>query len=141
MTTTDIIPTETEPTEATFCIGSNCGNREANVGNALKWISGILKDGLHSPIYATPDCLGGQREYMNAVAIGKTKLLPDELERICKEYEISCGRDAAARASGDVAVDVDLVIYGNDILREKDYRCEFFMKGYRYLRPCKGTKA
>lgn len=124
---------ESEPTEVIFCVGSNCNDREASVEAALKWLSEMLMDFRRSPIYATPDCHGGQREYMNAVAIGKTMLQPPELELACKEYEVACGRDAAARAAGDVPVDVDTVVYGNTVLRIKDYRCEFFLRGYKYL--------
>lgn len=90
-------------------------------------------DGRNSPIYATPDCHGGQREYMNAVVAGTTFLAPEELERICKDYEIGSGRDSAARAAGNVPVDVDLVVYDGCVLRDKDFRCEFFLKGYRIL--------
>ena len=133
MIAADIRHKASEPTEATFCIGSNCGLREENVEKALIWLSGKIDSLRHSPIYATPDCLGGQREYMNAVAKGKTLLPPSELERMCKEYEYSCGRDADARAAGDVPVDVELVVYGDAVLREKDYRCEFFLKGYGFL--------
>ncbi|MDE6291507.1 MAG: 2-amino-4-hydroxy-6-hydroxymethyldihydropteridine diphosphokinase, partial [Muribaculaceae bacterium] len=83
--------------------------------------------------YFTPDCHGGERKYMNAVILGRTSLTPDELESTCKEYEAACGRNAEARANGDVPVDVDLVVYDGCVLREKDFRCEFFLKGYRSL--------
>ncbi|MDE6290816.1 MAG: 2-amino-4-hydroxy-6-hydroxymethyldihydropteridine diphosphokinase, partial [Muribaculaceae bacterium] len=80
--------------EALFCIGSNCGDREANVSMALDWLTGILTEQRHSPIYFTPDCHGGERKYMNAVILGRTSLTPDELESTCKEYEAACGRNA-----------------------------------------------
>lgn len=122
-----------EPTEVIFCIGSNCGDRVGNVAKALSWLSGLLTSFRHSSIYATPDCHGGQREYMNAVGIGEAKHTALELDGLCKEYEISCGRDADARASGDVPVDVDLVVYDREVLRRKDYASEFFKEGYREL--------
>ena len=119
--------------EALCCIGSNCGDREANVAAALQWLSHILSDFRHSPIYATPDCRGGHREYMNAVGVGLTEYDPAEFGLRCKEYELSCGRTSAARAVGDVPVDIDLVVYEGQVLKEKDYRCEFFIKGYLSL--------
>ncbi len=120
--------------EALFCIGSNCGDREGNVERALIWLSGILSEFRHSPIYATPDCHGGQREYMNAVGIGTTALEPSLLESLCKQYELECGRDTMARVAGNVPVDIDLIALGENILREKDYRSDFFLKGYSSLR-------
>ncbi len=122
--------TLSEDTEVIFCIGSNCGDRERNVASSLAWLSQILTSCRHSQIYATPDCHGGPRKYMNAVAIGFTSLTPQELNCLCKEREIACGRDSSAREAGDVPVDIDLVVYGDEILREKDYRSEFFIRGF-----------
>ena len=120
--------------EALFCIGSNCGQREENVERAILWLSGMLSGFRHSSVYATPDCHGGQREYMNAVAIGYTALATLELEMLSKGFENANGRDQEARAKGDVPVDVDLVVFEGEILREKDFRCEFFQKGYREIK-------
>lgn len=116
-----------------FCIGSNCGDRELQVDSSLEWLSERLSDFHHSHVYATPDCHGGARKYLNAVAIGFTGLSTDELVRICKERELACGRDDSARAAGDVPIDIDLVVYEREILREKDFVSEFFIKGYKEL--------
>lgn len=119
--------------EALFCIGSNCGDRQRNVDSALSWLARMLGDFRHSSVYASPDCHGGHRVYMNSVAVGTTALDPKELDRLCKEFELSLGRDAAARAAGDVPVDVDIVVYDGVILRRKDYGCGFFRKGFKEL--------
>ncbi len=119
--------------EAILCIGSKCGGRERNVAAAVKWRTEILIDFRHSPIYATPDCHGGQREYMNAVCVGLTDLSSAELDALCKEYELRMGRDAEARAAGDVPVDIDVVVFDGKVLREKDYQSEFFRKGGTYV--------
>lgn len=126
--------TPSEGTEAIFCIGSNCGDREENVASSLTWLSEILTSFSHSPIYATPDCHGGPRKYMNAVAIGLTLLTPYELNILCHMREIACGRVSSAREAGDVPLDIDLVVYGKKILREKDYRSEFFIKGLQAIK-------
>ena len=120
--------------EALFCIGSNCGHRKANVEAAIRWLSGLLSEFRHSTVYATPDCHGGQREYMNAVAAGNTTLDAPELEKISKDFEKANGRDQEARKKGDVPLDIDLVVFEGEILREKDYRCEFFLKGFREIK-------
>ncbi|MDE6511394.1 MAG: 2-amino-4-hydroxy-6-hydroxymethyldihydropteridine diphosphokinase [Muribaculaceae bacterium] len=133
MTTEHIENNNSEPTEAIFCIGSNCGDREGNVAKALSWLTGKMSYFSHSTIYATPDCHGGQREYMNAVGMGITGLTSASLERLCKEYETSCGRDSHARSVGDVPIDVDVVVFDGVILRERDYGSEFFLKGLREI--------
>ncbi len=113
-----------------FCIGSNCGDRHTNVCKGLEWLSNLLDDVKSSPIYATPDCHGGPKEYLNAVVRGTTKASQEVLEMLCKQYEASCGRDETMRKSGNVPVDIDLVIFGSIILRPNDYKREFFKIGY-----------
>ncbi len=97
--------------EVVFSIGSNFGNRDANVREGLKWLSSILTDFRCSSVYATPDCHGGSKEYMNAVAIGITSSTPKRLESLCKDYEITRGRTLERRRSGQVPSDIDLVVY------------------------------
>lgn len=125
--------TLSEGMEVVFCIGSNCGDREVRVAAGIEWLSKAITEFRHSSIYATPDCHGGQRKYMNAVVAGSSDMHPYDLERLCKDYEIACGRDSIARVAGDVPVDIDLVVYGGKILREKDFSSEFFLKGYREI--------
>lgn len=117
-----------------LCIGSNCGDRNGNVESALEWLSGILKDFRHSHIYATPDCKGGQRVYLNAVCTGLTERSSAELDVLCKEFELSLGRDSSARVAGDVPVDVDIVVFDGRIVRERDFASEFFQIGYREVK-------
>lgn len=124
------IPTEVE---IVLSLGSNCGDRHANVHAGIEWLSGMLFNFRVSHIYATPDCLGSQKEYMNAVAIGTTVLSPIEMDKLCKEYEVSNGRDAEARKSNLVPIDIDLVIYGHDILRPRDFARDFFQIGFKSL--------
>lgn len=119
--------------EVIVCVGSNCGDRKANVADAIEWLRERLQDYRHSPIYATPDCHGGHRVYMNAVCIGKTHMEAAELDTLCKSFELSHGRDATARTEGDVPVDVDVVVYDGNVLRERDFRSEFFRIGYREI--------
>lgn len=118
---------------AVFSIGSNCGDRYSQVEKGIHWLSSILSDFHCSHIYASPDCHGGFREYINAVVKGSTSLSPEQLEKHCKQFEISNGRDSVARTAGDVPVDIDLVVYDNVILRPKDFACEFFKIGYESI--------
>ena len=118
---------------AIFSIGSNCGDRSVNVRNGLIWLSQHLTDFRSSSIYATPDCHGGTKEYFNAVACGKTYDTPQNLELLCKQYEALCGRDDTMRKSGNVPVDIDLVIYDGSVLRPNDFKREFFKIGYSMI--------
>lgn len=120
--------------EVVICIGSNCGDRYQNVDKGINWINSILSTLRTSTIYATPDCKGGPRKYMNAVAIGKTDITLQQLEIMCKNFEKELGRDEKARETGDVPIDIDIVVYNGKILRETDYIREFFKIGFYQLR-------
>lgn len=118
---------------AVLSIGSNCGDRSDNVKNGIEWLSHQLLNSKASSIYATTDCHGSQREYLNAVIKGYTALTHKDLENKCKEYEILHGRTPEARASGDVPIDIDVVIYDGKIIRPKDAVRLFFTKGYNMI--------
>ena len=127
------IASTTKDVEAIFSIGSNCGNRHAFVSEGLKWLANLLSDFRCSSIYATPDCHGGFKEYLNAVVYGKTSRSKKELEILCKKYEAECGRNESMRNAGQVPVDIDIVIYDGDILRPNDYKRDFFKIGYAMI--------
>ena len=118
---------------AVLSIGSNCGDRYDNVRNGLEWLSHILFNSKASSIYATPDCHGGQREYLNAVIKGQTSLSQKDLENECKEFEMRHGRTPESRASGDVSIDIDVVIFDGKIIRPKDVGRKFFTIGYSMI--------
>ncbi len=113
------------------CLGSNYGDRQKNVAEALEWVSGKLTDALNSGIYETPAFGHSGGPYLNAVVEGMypASLLAD-LEKECKQYERSHGRDDEARHNKRVPIDIDIVKAGTRILRPADYTCEFFRKGY-----------
>lgn len=125
----------TSDVDVVLSLGSNCGNRHENVSAGIKWLETKLSDFKVSHLYATPDCLGSQKEYINAVASGTTTLSPNEIDILCKQFELSFGRDAQARKSNMVPIDIDLVIYGDEILRPRDYACDFFQIGFKSLSP------
>ena len=120
--------------EVIFSIGSNCGDREANVREGIDWLKGILLDPSSSGIYATPDCHGGQREYINAVVKGMSTQSIDEMESRCKTFELEHGRTPEARAAGNVPVDIDIVVFDGNTVRTKDFASSFFRIGYDSLR-------
>lgn len=120
-------------------LGSNYGDKESYVAEAIHWLQTWITDCRHSCIYATPDCHGGSRQYMNAVVSGTTTLSYDEAERLCKSHEEKCGRDIECRAKGNVPIDIDIVIWGDTILRPKDFNRQHFKIGYDELISTKYT--
>ncbi|MDE6338577.1 MAG: hypothetical protein K2K97_02170, partial [Muribaculaceae bacterium] len=57
-----------------------------------------------------------------------------EFEGITKNYEKENGRNAEARKRGDVPIDIDIVVWNGEVVREHDFVCNFFRIGLRTLR-------
>lgn len=119
--------------EVVVSLGSNYGDRIAEIKAGIEWLQSVLSDCVSSSIYPTPDCLGGHKEYMNAVVKGKTCIPLRELDRMCKEYEKSQGRTQQKRDNGDVPIDIDIVILDGVIIKERDARQRFFLIGYSMI--------
>lgn len=121
------------PVNVVISLGSNCGPREENVQAATKYLGTLLTDMRASSIYETPEIHGLPRLYMNAVVVGNFSGDPDSLHEMCKIYEKENGRDEAARERGDVPIDLDIVMWNDEIIRPRDFSMEFFKIGYRQL--------
>lgn len=60
----------TQDISVVLSLGSNCGDRERSVGEAMTWLSGILGDYMESEIYETLPVGHSGANYMNAVVSG-----------------------------------------------------------------------
>lgn len=121
-------------TDVCLSFGSNHGNRKENVEKALEEISRYFKCFHASSIYETPEIHGRGESYYNAVATGLTELDYSSLNSFLKSYEISQGRDERARKKGEVVIDIDIVLWENEIMRPNDFEREFFQIGFRSIR-------
>lgn len=115
--------------EVVMCIGSNLHPRGYRVTEAIAEVSGLLEDPESSHVYETPEIHGSGRSYRNAVMRGSTSLSFDLLNQKLKGIEFRLGRDAAARARGDVPVDIDIVMWDGEVVRPKDFEQDFFRIG------------
>ena len=117
----------------TIGIGSNCGNRKSSVKHAVDWLKSILMQTKCSEIYETPCALKIGKPYMNAVITGFSSGDGFQLEDLLKDKEREMGRNKRSRLSGDVPIDMDIVICDGEILKEWDYRQKFFQIGYKAI--------
>lgn len=113
--------------------GSNTPDRAESVARAMAWLleSGRFEASLASDVFRTRPLSGHGPDYANAIMAGHTALGCDELQALCKAYELACGRDEAARASGRVPVDVDVVSYEGRCLRPSELSRHYFTEALR----------
>jgi 2-amino-4-hydroxy-6-hydroxymethyldihydropteridine diphosphokinase len=103
-------------------LGSNVGDRQANLGAALeelRWVDG-LEVAACSSIYETEamDDAAGQRDFYNAAVAVMTTLEPHELLRRCKAIERRLGRDPDPPRHAPRPIDLDVLLFGDRQLDE-----------------------
>ena len=114
-------------------IGSNCGDRDKSVEEAIAWLRHILMQVKSSEIYETPCAMKVGKPYKNGVVSGFYSGDAFQLNDLLKDKEREMGRSSECREKGDVPIDMDIVICDNEVFKEWDYRQKFFRIGYEQL--------
>ena len=107
-------------TAAYIGLGSNLGDREANLqravdalaaepGITLQHVSGFIRT---APVGGPP-----QPDFLNAAAAIRTSLTARQLLAVLLEIEERLGRVRAERW-GPRVIDLDLLLYGDEVIRE-----------------------
>ena len=101
-----------------LALGANIGDRLANLRAAVDGVADILEVEAVSPVYETaPMYDTDQGAYLNMAATGRTDLEPRALLDALKALERRIGR-VRSRRYGPRAIDIDIVFYGDRIIRE-----------------------
>lgn len=97
-------------------LGSNVGDREANINKALAELARSGRIGLRrvSSIYETkPVGIENQPDFLNAAAEIETELAPKDLLATIREVERRTGRQKTFKW-GPRAIDIDILLYGDE---------------------------
>ena len=97
---------------AYIALGSNLGDKEANLRQALKMLLvKVLQIRSASSFFKTePYGVTDQPEFINAVACVKTDLAPEKLLKLLLDTELEMGR-VRLRHWGERNIDLDLLLY------------------------------
>lgn len=120
-------------TPCTIGLGSNTPDKEERINAALKFLKELLDDPSISDIYDSQAFNGKDAPYLNAVVHGHSRLNYDKTLACLKEYEANHGRNREEKKEGEVAIDLDLVIWDFQIIRPKDFERHYFNRGYAQL--------
>jgi 2-amino-4-hydroxy-6-hydroxymethyldihydropteridine diphosphokinase len=101
-----------------FSLGSNLGEREKNLREAIAGLSAILEDVRVSSLYETdPLYVTEQPKFLNLVATGLCGLPPQVLLDRIHALEAKLGRDRkGAVPKGPRIMDIDILLYGDLIV-------------------------
>ncbi|HLP42587.1 MAG TPA: 2-amino-4-hydroxy-6-hydroxymethyldihydropteridine diphosphokinase, partial [Fibrobacteria bacterium] len=103
-------------------IGSNLGDREAHIQQALDALRSVASSPLvKSRVYETePVGPGPQGKYLNLCVRFATRLPARELLEWCRETEIRLGRQPRGKWAPR-EIDLDILAYGGDIIHEEGF--------------------
>ena len=104
-------------------IGTNIGDRERNIENAVKALGEVGKVTAISPIYTSePWGFESENGFYNIALILESVLSPLDLLRETQRIEKELGRTAKTTTEyADRVIDIDIIDYDNQII---DYRVE-----------------
>lgn len=103
-----------------LALGTNLGDRFANLDAAIDGLAGRVRVLERSPIYQTaPMYVLDQPRYLNMVVAGDTDLPPRDLLAFVKRLESDIGRTAGIRF-GPRVIDIDILLYGTATVDEPD---------------------
>lgn len=107
------------PTTVAVALGSNLGDRPANLDYATSRLGSILGLIRVSSYFDTDpvDVPGRQPRFLNAAAMGEATLSARELLDALFEIERERGRERPVRGAART-LDLDLVLFGDQILSE-----------------------
>jgi 2-amino-4-hydroxy-6-hydroxymethyldihydropteridine diphosphokinase len=106
--------------EAYIALGSNLGDREANIKKAFDALKERIQIVKTSSLYETkPMYVEDQGWFLNCTAKIETNLAPEELLKFLKSIEQKLGRKTVKR-NGPRTIDLDILFYGDQILKEND---------------------
>ena len=121
-------------------LGSNSSNCQEMMGNCIEWLSTIVTNLKISHSYFTEALNGKDKDYINAVAEGCVYVDYDKLKQQVKQYELSMGRTPESKKQGIIPIDIDIVIWNEEIINETDYNQSYFQIGFTALNVIKNGK-
>ena len=115
---------------ALISIGSNMPIGETNIRKAILLIQKKARMATFSSIYDTePEGEHRHAKYKNCVGQITTTDSYQEWESFFKKTEIMMGRNNELRRLGEVPIDLDIIIWNEEVKRPKDLNREYLKDG------------
>ena len=102
-----------------LALGSNVGDRAANIAKSIELLGLHLQRIRQAPLYQSkPVGITNQPDFINTAISGETNLAPEDLFSFIKKVEQQVGRQARYRW-GPREIDIDIVFYGDQIIKNE----------------------
>ena len=106
-----------------IALGSNTGNRQGNLSEALVKCKDFIQTNRLSPVIETKSIGHTNNPYLNQLFSGTTSLTLEKLLDNTKRIENEMGRDRSNR--GNVAIDIDIILYDQQKLHFTDWERDY----------------
>jgi aminodeoxychorismate synthase component I/2-amino-4-hydroxy-6-hydroxymethyldihydropteridine diphosphokinase len=126
-----------------IALGSNVGDKKANIETAIKQLGKYIKKISVAKLYKSePMYFENQEKFYNTVLSGFTKLSPEELLKFTQKAEEDIGRIKRFR-NGPREIDIDILFYDDLVYKQKQLQIphpkmqerEFVLKPFMDLEP------
>lgn len=120
--------------KAIIGIGSNTTDAKARVEECCRNISEISSEAIFSSIYET-EAVGSlpQPNYHNCVGVLRTSQPFEELKQKFKDMEREAGRLPEHKTEGKVIIDIDIVVWNNEVIKPTDLTRTYMTIGMEEL--------
>lgn len=115
-------------------LGSNSHDSNEQMRRCIHWLQNTLQVTAKSTVYRTAATNGKDADYTNAVVAVGTSIPIDQLNALIKQYERECGRTPQSKSLGSIPIDIDIVIFNDQVIRPKDFAQPYFTIGYQQLK-------
>ncbi len=107
--------------KAILSLGTNIGDRQANIEKAIELLAGKFFIYKISPVYTSASLLRDeQQDYYNAVVIVRTEHDPVTLLHYCQDIETQMGRVRTSEQFSERIIDIDVLDYDNIVLNTSE---------------------
>ncbi|MBQ9076602.1 MAG: 2-amino-4-hydroxy-6-hydroxymethyldihydropteridine diphosphokinase [Muribaculaceae bacterium] len=114
-------------------IGANSPDREWQMAQAVKRMKQLFKKTVVSEIYEVPAHNGVDAPYLNAVMVASTTMNMEDVTVALKQWETLCGRTPASKQQGVIPIDLDIVVWNDEVVRPVDYSRNYVSTGIARL--------
>jgi len=113
------MPFRPAETRVAVGLGTNQGDRQARIEDAVRALRDLVDDLRVSSLYETePRYVTKQPRFLNACATGLTRLAPRQVLSQLLDAERAAGRRRNAERYGPRTLDLDLLLYGEQVIEE-----------------------
>ena len=109
-----------------LCLGSNVEPRLERINEALIKIAEVAAIQSLSEAHESDDITNRSCSYINMLVCCRTELSQSEFTNQISEIETICGRNDESYITGVVEIDIDIVIWNNEIVAPDDYNRPYF---------------